>query len=80
MVRGAVSCGQSAVPELALWPRFAGVKYWNLKQERRGEDVGSGWVPVGPTILPTALWADCAVLIINYDSVFDTELFVMTLY
>ena len=45
------------------------------REEGRGR-----WEWVGPTILPTALWADCAVLIINYDSVFDTELFVMTLY
>ena len=78
------NCGQGSS---VLWPvcgtrigPLAPVRRCEILEFKTGEEGRGRWEWVGPTILPTALWADCAVLIINYDSVFDTELFVMTLY
>ena len=77
-------CGQEGCPLASLrspnWPLGPVSAACEILEFKTGEEGRGRWEWVGPTILPTALWADCAVLIINYDSVFDTELFVMTLY
>ena len=73
------NCGQGSS---VLWPvcgtrigPLAPVRRCEILEFKTGEEGRGRWEWVGPTILPTALWADCAVLIINYDSVFDTELY-----